>query len=144
MPWLPRIWATNGPARQDLVTALRELVEQRLGAMDLATKVLAGSVEKFPSDIDRAVGNTREVVLGEVRRVQNVTEEKFAAIDGLFNTNDKALTAALAAQEKAAAEQQKSNTLAIDKSEKTTIETIRANDDKTASPSVLRPPRSRT
>lgn len=110
-----------------LVTALQELIEQRLGAMDLATKVLAGSVEKFPSDIDRAIGNLREVVLGEVKRVQSVTEEKFTAIDGTFSSNALALTAALAAQKEAAAEQNKSNTLAITKSESSTKETIAAN-----------------
>ncbi len=110
-----------------MVTGLRELIEQRLSAMDLATKVLAESVEKFPSDVDRATGNSREVVLGEIRRVLDITMEKFIAVDALFASNALALTAALAAQEKAVAEQNRSNTLAISKSESSTKETIAAN-----------------
>jgi hypothetical protein len=66
-------------------------------------------------------------VLGEVSRVQAVTLEKFTAIDGTFSSNALALTAALAAQKEAAAEQNKSNTLAITKSESSTKETIAAN-----------------
>ena len=116
-----------GATVDTLATGLRELIEQRLNAMDLATKVLAGSVEKFPTDIDRAVGSVREIVLGEVSRVQAVTLEKFTAIDGTFSSNALALTAALAAQKEAAAEQNKSNTLAITKSESSTKETIAAN-----------------
>ena len=143
-------------AVQASVPALRNLIEQRLGAMDLAAQVLARSIEKFPSDLDRAVSNVREVLLGETKRVQNtteekftavsgslenirevllaeikrvqsVTEEKFTAIDGTFSSNALALTAALAAQKEAAAEQNKSNTLAITKSESSTKETIAAN-----------------
>ena len=122
------------------INALRDLLGARIDGMDVATKRLAEGAAKFPSDLDKAISSLREILVGEIgqalaetRRVGDVTQEKFAAIDGLFNSNDKALTAALAAQEKAAAEQQKSNTLAIDKSEKTTQETIRANDAKTAS-----------
>jgi hypothetical protein len=109
------------------VTALRELIEQRLGAMDIATRVLASSVEKFPTDLDRSATSTREVLLGEIRRVLNVTEEKFSAVDALFASNALALAAALAAQEKAVAAQNDSNTLAISKSESSTKETIAAN-----------------
>jgi hypothetical protein len=122
----------------------REVITQRLNDLDTASKVAADHIEKIPvdltHDVHKALRAEREYVMSQIgligaetRRTGDVAQEKFAAIDGLFNSNDKALTAALAAQEKAAAEQQKSNTLAIDKSEKTTIETIRANDDKTAS-----------
>ena len=109
------------------IDGLRVLLEQRLSAMDTATKVLADSVAKFPTDVDRAVGNSREVLDGEIRRVQAITTEKFQAIDGTFSSNALALTAALAAQKEAAAEQNKSNTLAITKSESSTKETIAAN-----------------
>jgi hypothetical protein len=109
------------------IGALRDTLEQRLGAMDIATRVLAGSVEKFPTDIDRAVDSGREVMMGEIRRVGDVTQEKFAAVDALFASNALALAAALAAQEKAVAAQNDSNTLAISKSESTTKEAIAAN-----------------
>ena len=144
---IERIIGDEHAAREHLreeVTAARhgqrELLEARLDAIDRATRLLASDLANTPGDIEKQATNLREfllaqiaIALAETKRVGDVTQEKFAAIDGLFNSNDKALTAALAAQEKAAAEQQKSNTLAIDKSEKTTQETIRANDAKTAS-----------
>jgi len=109
------------------IGALRDTLEQRLGAMDIATRVLAGSVEKFPTDVDRAVASGREILAGEIQRVGDVTQEKFAAVDALFASNALALAAALAAQEKAVAAQNDSNTLAISKSESSTKETIAAN-----------------
>lgn len=98
------------------VTGLRELIGQRLD-----------TVEKFPADLSTAAGSVREVVLGEIRRVLDITTEKFAAVDALFASNARALAAALAAQEKAVAEQNRSSTLAISKSESTTKETIALN-----------------
>jgi hypothetical protein len=109
------------------IGALRDTIEQRLGGMDVATRVLASSVEKFPTDVDRAVASGREVLNGEIQRVGDVTQEKFAAVDALFASNALALAAALAAQEKAVAAQNDSNTLAISKSESSTKETIAAN-----------------
>jgi hypothetical protein len=116
-------------------SADRQLLEQRIGELEEYR-----GHNTLAADFGRQLRAEREFLMGEIalvlaetKRVGDVTQEKFAAIDGLFNSNDKALTAALAAQEKAAAEQQKSNTLAIDKSEKTTQETIKANDSKTAS-----------
>jgi hypothetical protein len=122
----------------------REVLVQRLNDLDDAAKIAASHIEKIPLDLagdfQRALRSEREYTMSQIdlaraetKRTGDVAEERFGAIDGLFNSNDKALTAALAAQEKAAAEQQKSNTLAIDKSEKTTQETIKANDAKTAS-----------
>jgi hypothetical protein len=109
------------------VGALRELLGARIDGMDIATKLLADTVSKFPSDVDRAVTNAVAVMQAELRNVQDVSLEKFAAIDGTFASNALALTAALAAQKEAAAEQNKSNTLAITKSEQATKETILAN-----------------
>jgi hypothetical protein len=109
------------------IGALRDTLEQRLGGMDVATRVLASSVEKFPTDVDRAVASGREILAGEIARVGDVTQEKFAAVDALFASNALALAAALAAQEKAVAAQNDSNTLAISKSESSTKETIAAN-----------------
>jgi hypothetical protein len=109
------------------VNALRELLGARIDGMDVATKLLAESVAKFPSDMDRSVAATRELIQSEIVQVEAVSNEKFAAIDGTFSSNALALTAALAAQKEAAAEQNKSNTLAITKSEQATKETISAN-----------------
>lgn len=120
------------------ITNLRELLTSRIDGMDKANELLAANVSKFPSDVDRAVSSLKALMMGEIQRVQDVltgeigrigdvTQEKFTAIDGTFSSNALALTAALAAQKEAAAEQNKSNTLAITKSESSTKETIGAN-----------------
>ena len=114
------------------VGGLRELLGARIDGMDVATKLLAASVEKFPSDIDRSSINTREYLLSLIKQVESVSIEKFSAIEGTFASNALALTAALAAQKEAAAEQNKSNTLAIAKSEQATKETISSNATQTA------------
>jgi hypothetical protein len=114
------------------VNALRELLGARIDGMDQATKLLAENVRQFPSDLDKAVKALREILISEIRSVQDVATEKFLAIDGTFASNALALTAALAAQKEAAAEQNKSNTLAISKSEQATKETSSANAAQTA------------
>jgi hypothetical protein len=123
---------------RELIQGLKDLLGERIDGIDTATKLTASQQDKFPTDIDRSAAAVREyakaqieLAVAETRRVGDVTQEKFDKVDAQFVSNDKALTAALAAQEKAAAEQQKSNTLAIDKSEKTTQETIRANQAQT-------------
>lgn len=118
---------------QRLHDTLLALLTVRIDGMDVATKLLAEDVTKIPSDMDRAIGSLRDVIMGAVHQVESVSLEKFTAIEGTFASNALALTAALAAQKEAAAEAKKSSDLAIDKSEKTTQETIRANDAKTAS-----------
>jgi len=109
------------------VSALRELLGARIDGMDVATRLLAESVEKFPSDIDRSAINIREFLMAQLHQVEAVAAEKFAGIAGTFASNALALTAALAAQKEAAAESVKSSTLAIDRANAATKETIAAN-----------------
>jgi hypothetical protein len=115
------------------VGALRELLSSRIDGMDIATRLLAENIREVPSDIDKAIAALGEVMNGNIRSVQDVATEKFQAIEGTFASNALALTAALAAQKEAAAEQNKSNTLAISKSEQATKETISANAAQTTS-----------
>jgi len=114
------------------VNALRELLAARIDGMDEATKLLAVNVREVPTDIDKAAKALREILQGEIKNVSDVAIEKFLAIDGTFSSNALALTAALAAQKEAAAEQNKSNTLAITKSEVATKEKIDSNAQQTA------------
>jgi hypothetical protein len=114
------------------VGALRELLGARIDGMDMATELLAVNVRAVPTDIDKAARALREILQGEIKNVQDVAIEKFLAIDGTFSSNALALTAALAAQKEAAAEQNKSNTLAITKSEVATKEKIDSNALQTA------------
>jgi hypothetical protein len=122
--------ATVGKVPSDTdkaVVALKDLLGARIDGMDTATTLLASQVNTIPSETDKRISALREILDGEIRLVQNVAQEKFTAIEGTFSSNALALTAALAAQKEAAAEQNKSNTLAITKSEKATSETIAAN-----------------
>ena len=125
--------AIRGQADRDLaavraeILSLREVMGARIDGMDKANELLAENVRQFPSDLDKATKALREVLEAKIRSVQDVTLEKFAAIDGTFASNALALTAALATQKDAAAEQNRSSTLAITKSEQATKETIAAN-----------------
>jgi hypothetical protein len=147
--------------RRDM-EALRELIQTRLSAMDKATELLAATVGRVPSETDKSISSMKELIdtrlkamdkanellalgmagdlnslklflLGEINNVRSVSLEKFTAIEGTFASNALALTAALAAQKEAAAEQNKSNTLAINKSEQATKEASLANVAQTTS-----------
>jgi hypothetical protein len=129
----------------DAITGLRAIIEQRLDGSDRAIELAATEIAKIreqnaaadrllAEDTAARMAAEREFILSQIaggsaetRRVGDVAQEKFAAIEGTFASNALALTAALAAQKEAAAEQNKSNTLAISKSEQATKETIAAN-----------------
>src|ERR1039457_3882326 len=112
---------------RELIAANLETVSARINGMDTATRLLADSVAKFPSDVDRAVLSATELILSQLRAVEAVSKEKFSAIEGTFASNALALTAALAAQKEAAAEAKKSSDLAIATAGTATKETIAAN-----------------
>ena len=111
-------------AERDHTDAAMEVLGERLSAMDRATSLLDETVNRVPTEVTKEVTHLREL-----------TEEHFASIALQFKERDSrsereardskiALDAALAAQKEAAGEQNKSNMLAIDKSEKATAETI--------------------
>jgi hypothetical protein len=112
---------------RELIESQLETIGARINGMDTATRLLADSVAKFPTDVDRAVQSATELILSQVRSVEAVSQEKFSGIQGTFASNALALTAALAAQKEAASEQNKSNTLAISTAATATKETIAAN-----------------
>jgi len=127
------------------LAGVKELLEQRLAALDKSIKLAADGLASIPDSTEaerrklegetaRQFAAEREYVLGQIeiaraetRRTGDVSQEKFNAVDALFASNALALAAALAAQEKAVAAQNDSNTLAISKSESSTKETIAAN-----------------
>lgn len=111
-------------SERDYVIGEIKVLEIRLDAMDEATKVLSDTINRTPTDIDKAIKAIREVFL-----------EKFKAVGKQFDVAEKirfeqkqdsiiGLNAALSAQKEAVVEQNKSNTLAIGKSEKATTESI--------------------
>ena len=141
--WPPVLEARLERRRREFLedlTAVRTLLEQRLDALDKSIKLAADGLAALPDLTESHLSREREFILGQIanasaetRRVADVAQEKFAAIEGTFASNALALTAALAAQKEAAAEQNKSNTLAISKSEQATKETILANAAQTVS-----------
>jgi len=116
--------------------AYREVVETRLEAMDQATKLLATEllkIEKMSADMHvhmkddctDALASAREYILSQLKIVESVSLEKFAAITTQFAERDTrteqaaqesriSLGAALAAAKEAVGEQNTSNTRAIE------------------------------
>jgi hypothetical protein len=142
------------PSEMDkAISGMKELIDTRLKAMDQANELLAtgvtkdlnslqeiltGEVSKVQAvsieryeNIRQGLVDVQALLDGKIRTVQDVAQEKFTAIEGTFASNALALTAALAAQKEAAAEQNKSNTLAINKSEQATKEASLANQAQT-------------
>ena len=111
-------------ADREWVKAQLDVIETRLNGIDTATDLRLRGIIEIPDQIDEKVANLGAIV-----------EEKFHSIDGQFRERDTrseresrdnkvAVDAAFAAQKEAASEQNKSNTLAISKSEVATQETI--------------------
>jgi hypothetical protein len=120
---------------QQLVETKLEVVRTRIDAIDRATEIFQDSLVRVPTDVDKQVGNLRAL---HDERFNSVTTQIAAGFDSVtlqFEERDKrgeresrdnkvAVDAAFAAQKEAASEQNKSNTLAISKSEAATSETI--------------------
>lgn len=107
---------TDADTRRQLL-ALRELLETRLGGMDRATELLAKTVDKVPSETDKAI-----------EHLQSLHEEKFGSIQTQFRERDTraeresrdnkiAVDAAFAAAKEAVAAQNIANNESIAKSE---------------------------
>lgn len=116
---LQREIATSREVVETLVRGIREVFETRLDGMDVAVVLLQQAKDRLPSLIDDAV-----------RQLQEVHEEKFSSIKTQFAERDTrteqtsrdskvAVDAALQAAKEAVGEQNKSNALAIAKSEAT-------------------------
>lgn len=127
-------------------TALRELLEARVSALEGVTGALGISVDKIPDEMnfrrtqvtmefDRRVDilrnsdeSLRAEIVEQVVHLQNLHEERFTAIQQQFNERDvrgeqekkaskKALDAALLAQKESVSQQNDANTTAATKSE---------------------------
>lgn len=136
---------TTEQLRRELAS-LREILETRLAGMDRATDLQAeglASLTKYFEDqlrhqhADRLdqLAALREALEGQIGMVRAVMNERFAAVDTRFAERDTrteqaaqeariSLDAALAAAKEAVSEQNKANTLAIDKSDATTQKQI--------------------
>ena len=112
-------------AGRDHVAGLISIISQRLDAMDRATALLNSQVTAVPSDVDKQVGNLKELHSERFKSIELQFIERDKRSERESRDNKVAVDAAFAAQKEAAAEQNKSNTLAISKSEVATTEAIR-------------------
>lgn len=103
---------------RDYVNLQIHVIEARLDGMDRANLVLHETVTRTPTEIQSAI-----------RHVRELDDEKFRSIGTQFTGRDEAVKAAFAAQEKQAKAQETANKEAINKSERTTTETIKTNQE---------------
>ncbi len=117
------------------ISAKFEAIGVRLNAMDKAVTVFHDDFTRVPTQVDRAIKDLRQLMESKIDKVVEVTVERFARVDVLFVEGDKrtqqlstanalALAAALQAAKEAVAEQNRSNTTAIAKSESAVGEQI--------------------
>jgi hypothetical protein len=115
---------------------LHDKIMTRLNAMDKATSLLHENVSRVPTDMDRQLTHLREVLGVKITEVSAVSSQRFERIDNQFTERDKrsdqaamsgqkAIDAGLLTQKEAAAENTKSMTAAINKSEAAFAEAIK-------------------
>jgi hypothetical protein len=104
-------------------------------AVDRSLSAYRKEMDVVLAGIDRDISAQREYLLGEIRRVKDVHDERFTGIGTQFTERDErtkqaaqdskvSLDAGLAGQKEAAFEAQKSSALAIGKSEDATKEAL--------------------
>jgi hypothetical protein len=111
-------------AERDYVDGKIGILGERLDAIDRATELLNETVNRVPTDVQKEVGHIRELTDEKFSGIQTQFKERDTRQERESRDNKVAVDAAFAAQKEAASEQNKSNTLAINKSETSTIETI--------------------
>lgn len=136
------------------IAGLKELLEGRIGAstdiinarlsgMDEAIKLLQAINDRNPAQVDGKIAQAVQLINERFATTEMrfaLQDEKFDSVQTQFRERDTrgeresrdnkvAVDAAFAAQKEAASEQNKSNTLAIDKSERATAETLNKQAD---------------
>ncbi len=112
------------------LAALREILETRLDAMDVATELNKAATDKIPCFIKDAIGN-----------LQSLSDEKFSKVEGQFKERDvradkiaelgqKALEAALSAAKEAVGKTELAFTKQIDATSEQIQSEKRATDGK--------------
>lgn len=114
---------------RDYVRGEIRVIEQRLNAMDVATRLLNETVNRVPTDVQVSVGSLKDLHSEKFTSVALQFAERDTRQERESRDNKVAVDAAFAAQKEAASEQNKSNTLAIDKSERATAETLNKQAD---------------
>jgi len=101
-----------------------KILEERLSGIDTATILRRETSDMIERGIGEKIGHLRELVEEKFESIAIQFKERDTRSERESRDNKVAVDAAFAAQKEAASEQNKSNTLAIDKSEKATAETL--------------------
>lgn len=116
-------------SERDYVKGEIRVIQERLRGIDIATQLLSATVTRVPTDVQIAVQNLKELHNERFDSIATQFQERDTRSERESRDNKVAVDAAFAAQKEAASEQNKSNTLAIDKSEKATAETLNKQAD---------------
>lgn len=116
-------------AERDYVNGQLEVLRERLAGIDEATKLRLAGIEGIPSQIEEKTGHLRELTFERFQSVALQFKERDERSERESRDNKVAVDAAFAAQKEAASEQNKSNSLAIAKSEAATAETLNKQAD---------------
>ena len=127
-------YLTTEELRRD-VSALREILQARLDAMDRATVVLSDSVNRTPTIIQSEIAHVRELMNEKFDKIDGEVSEKFKSVEQQFAERDvrtnqaatasaQALAAALQAAKEAVFEQAQAAAKAADKTETSTSKQI--------------------
>jgi cation transport regulator ChaB len=111
-------------AEREYVDAQLDVIRERLRGIDMATRLLNETVNRVPTDVQKEVAHLRELIEKHLGSIALQFKERDSRSERESRDNKVAVDAAFAAQKEAAAEQNKSNTLAISKSEAQTTESI--------------------
>jgi hypothetical protein len=110
---------------------LKELVFTRLDAMDKAVALFSTNLTRVPTDVDKQVGNLKELLFERFNRVTTQFEgiqlqfiERDVRTEKSAEDSKIAVDAALQAAKEAVGKQQESNSLAISKSEGATTKQL--------------------
>lgn len=118
------------------ITGLKEALEARLDGMDKMAAAMTACLERRPVEIKDQITHLHDLIMAEIAKISAVSVERFARIDTQFIERDKrtdqlsladktAVAAALQAAKEAVGAQNTSNSIAIAKSESSTVESIR-------------------
>jgi cation transport regulator ChaB len=111
-------------AERDYVDGRIAVLEERLRAIDVATRLLNETVNRVPTDVTKEVTHLRELMDERLTSVSIQFKERDTRSERESRDNKVAVDAAFAAQKEAAAKQDEGNAKAINKSEMATAETI--------------------
>jgi len=106
------------------VAMLKEFIETRINGMDKANELQREQLGNLPRLVDEKIETLRRVHEEKFNSVAKQFLERDTRSERESRDNKVAVDAAFAAQKEAAAKQDESNAKAIDKSEKSTTETI--------------------